>query len=92
MKARVGVITLALLCLSGAVEAGIFGWLGFLRGRSKLPQPIDSPIVRPKVREDHKQGKKQRHPARQEDYLWGTRRDLIFRDQTRPVDSRLKEY
>lgn len=28
----------------------------------KLPRPIDSPVVRPKLKEAHKAGKKQNHP------------------------------
>lgn len=33
--------------------------------RVKLPKPIDSPVVRPKVQDDHKPGKRAgNHPAR----------------------------
>ena len=48
----------AVLLLLGATFAGADSWFG---GRT-LPKPIDSPIVRKHVREDHKAGKKQRHP------------------------------
>ncbi len=57
MKLLAAGIALLLLSSAGA-EAGLFG------SRDKLPKPIDHPIVRPKVREDHKVGKKAgRHPS-----------------------------
>jgi hypothetical protein len=40
---------------AGAADAG---WVPAKR----LPKPIDFPIVRPKVKEIHKQGKRQNHP------------------------------
>jgi len=57
---RLAVAGLALLLLGGAsAEAGIFS-----SGKDKLPKPIDHPIVRPKVKEDHKVGKRAgRHPS-----------------------------
>ena len=54
MKLAIGV---ALVVFVGAASAGA-DWFGGIR----LPKPIDSPIVRKHVREDHKAGKKQRHP------------------------------
>ena len=40
--------------------------------RVKLPKPIDSPVVRPKVRDDHKPGKRAGdHPARYHRPDWG---------------------
>ncbi len=56
MRLRAGLWVLgALLLLAGGAEAGIFG------GTKKLPKPIDSPILRPKVQEGHKAGKRHRH-------------------------------
>ena len=48
----------ALLFLAGAASSDA-GWFS---GR-KLPKPIDTPRIRPKVDESHKAGKKQRHPT-----------------------------
>ena len=57
MKLLAAGIALFLLSSAGA-EAGLFS------SKSKLPKPIDSPIVRPKVRDDHKAGKRAgKHPA-----------------------------
>jgi hypothetical protein len=48
----------ALLVFAGASADA--AWFGL--GGNRLPKPIDTPRIRPKVREDHKVGKKQRHP------------------------------
>jgi hypothetical protein len=57
MKSIVGLVALGLLLGASGAEAGLFG------SKKKLPRPIDSPIVRPKVQEGHKPGKRQRHPV-----------------------------
>ena len=54
MKLAIGV---ALVLFIGAATARADWFTGI-----KLPKAIDSPIVRKHVREDHKPGKKQRHP------------------------------
>jgi hypothetical protein len=54
MKAAAAVLV-TLLLGAGAAEAG---WWPTKR----LPKPIDYPIVRPKVKETHKQGNKAKHP------------------------------
>ena len=65
MKLVAAGIALLLLGSAGA-EAGIFS-----RG-DKLPKPIDSPIVRPKFRDDHKAGKRTgRHPSAFNRAEWG---------------------
>ena len=49
-------VGIALLLLgSASADAGIFGKF---RRKNDLPKPIDSPIVRPKMRDDHKAGKR----------------------------------
>lgn len=50
MRIRVAVVAIAFILGAGGVEAA-----------PKLPKPIDWPIVRPKVQETHKAGKRQRH-------------------------------
>src|SRR5436305_15028567 len=58
MKIAAAVVAVLLLGSAGA-QAGIFS-----SNKDKLPKPIDHPIVRPKLREDHKVGKKGgRHAA-----------------------------
>ena len=54
MKAAVAVLLTVLL---GAVAAEAAWW-----PTKKLPKPIDSPVVRPKVRERHKPGNVAKHP------------------------------
>ena len=54
MKVTAAVLV-TLLLGAGAAHAG---WVPTKR----LPKPIDYPLVRPKVQELHKQGKKQNHP------------------------------
>jgi hypothetical protein len=51
-------IAVALLLTLGATAAQADRWVSSKR----LPKPVDFPIVRKKVREDHKAGKKQNHP------------------------------
>ena len=54
MKA-VAVVLVTLLLGAGAAEAG---WVP----AKKLPKPIDYPILRPRLQDVHKQGKKANHP------------------------------
>lgn len=51
-------VALAVLLALGASTAQADRWVP----RRSLPKPIDFPIVRKKVREDHKPGKRQNHP------------------------------
>jgi hypothetical protein len=57
MKLAIALATMLLLMGASSADAGWFG-IGY-----RLPKPIDTPIIRPKVKETHKVGKKQRHPA-----------------------------
>lgn len=51
-------VTVALLFLLGAGVAQADRWVP----RKRLPKPVDYPVVREKVKEHHKPGKKQNHP------------------------------
>ena len=59
MKVLFGCLALSLVVGVASSEARWFG----LGKRRCLPRAIDSPIIRPKVREDHKPGKHQKHPG-----------------------------
>jgi hypothetical protein len=60
MKLVAAGIALVLLG-SASAESGIFD---IFKRRGGLPKPIDSPIVRPKMRDDHKANRRVgRHPA-----------------------------
>jgi cell division protein FtsN len=70
MKLLVAGVVLA-IAASTAAEA--FPLFHRPRSTDKLPKPIDSPIVRPKAREDHKVGKRAgRHPSKVQRQEWGT--------------------
>jgi hypothetical protein len=57
--------TLALLLASSGAEAALFGLFGGHKGRQCLPRAIDSPVLRPKLKERHKEGKRSGvHPKR----------------------------
>jgi hypothetical protein len=57
MRILIGV-ALSLLLASPGAEAAIFGLFGKHKGRRCLPKAIDSPVVRPKVKDRHKEGKR----------------------------------
>jgi hypothetical protein len=57
MKLGFAVVALLLAFGASSVDAGIFG----LGRKSKFPKPIDFPVVRPKVRENHKPGSRVKH-------------------------------
>jgi hypothetical protein len=63
MKILTAVIALSLLGVGGAEARSWFG-------NRKLPKPIDSPIVRVKVKEHHKPGNRQRHPKGPSPFSW----------------------
>jgi hypothetical protein len=51
--------------------------------KDKLPKPIDHPIVRPKVREDHKVGKRAgRHPSEYTHPTYGANWNQILYTRT----------
>lgn len=64
MKLVAASLALGFLLGGTGAEAGIFG------SRDQLPQAIDTPMVRPRVKESHKV-KKARHPAKYEKFSWG---------------------
>jgi hypothetical protein len=72
-----------LLLGSASVDAGVFG---IFKRKTDFPKPIDSPIVRPKFRDDHKAGKRAgKHPelfARSE---YGKEWSKIFSARHHPI-------
>jgi hypothetical protein len=86
MKLLAAGIALLLLGSAGA-EAGIFS------RRKDLPKPIDHPIVRPKVKEAHKLGKRGgQHPSQAVRPEWGRewRRTLSLK-RPHPIPDYLKQ-
>jgi hypothetical protein len=59
MKVLIGGLTLFVL-VAGSVPSDA---LPFFKKRRCLPRAIDSPIIRPKVKEYHKPGNHQKHPG-----------------------------
>ena len=57
MRFLIGV-TLSLLLAAPGADAAIFGLFGGHKGRHCLPRAIDSPKIRPKVKDRHKEGKR----------------------------------
>ena len=77
-------VGIALLLLgSASADAGVFG---IFKGKSDLPKPIDSPIVRPKMRDDHKAGKRTgRHPSNLAHAQYGAEWKKIFATRHHPI-------
>jgi len=88
MKLLAAGIVLLLLGSAGA-EAGIFS----RKNDNKLPKPIDHPIVRPKVREDHKVGKRAgRHPSELIRPQWGAEwHQILDLKRPHPIPEYLKQ-
>ena len=57
MRILIGV-TLSLVLAASGADAAIFGLFGKHKGRRCLPRAIDSPQIRPKVKDRHKEGKR----------------------------------
>jgi hypothetical protein len=77
----VGIVLL--LLGSSSVDAGIFR---IFKGKTDFPKPIDSPIVRPKFRDDHKQGKRTgRHPEHYARSDYGNEWGKIFSTRHHPI-------
>jgi hypothetical protein len=89
MKLLAAGIVLLLLGSAGA-EAGIFSRKS---DNNKLPKPIDHPIVRPKVREDHKVGKRAgRHPSELIRPTWGAEwHQILDLKRPHPIPEYLKQ-
>ncbi len=67
MKSRMVAIGLGLLLVATAAEAGWFS------RRNDSPKAVDSPIVRPKVKDAHKFGQMVHHPgAKYRHPEWGS--------------------
>ncbi|PYQ46732.1 MAG: hypothetical protein DMF78_25555 [Acidobacteria bacterium] len=73
------------LFLAASTAAEAFPFFHRARSTDKLPKPIDSPIVRPKLREDHKLGKKSGvHRASVTRYEWGRQKNLRYVSRPHP--------
>jgi hypothetical protein len=57
MRILIGVFLSLVIAAPGA-DAAIFGLFGTHKGRRCLPRAIDSPVLRPKVKDRHKEGKR----------------------------------
>ena len=75
---------IALLLLgSVSADAGVFG---IFSRKTDFPKPIDSPIVRPKIRDDHKAGKRTgRHPSALAQADYGSEWKKIFATRHHPI-------
>ena len=76
---------IALLLLgSASADAGVFG---IFKRKDSFPKPIDSPILRPKLRDDHKQGMKRvgRHPEATYRSEYGNEWKKIFATRHHPI-------
>jgi hypothetical protein len=72
-----------LLLGSSSVDAGVFG---IFKRKTDFPKPIDSPIVRPKLRDDHKQGKRAgNHPELYARSEYGKEWSKIFSARHHPI-------
>ena len=80
MRLLGGSLAIAALLLGGSgAEAGLFG------KKDKLPKPIDSPVLRPKLKESHKINKS-RHPERYQKEGWGAdTQQRMFNYPSRPM-------
>jgi hypothetical protein len=81
---RLAAVAVSVLVLLGA--AGTEAWAG----TRKLPKPLDSPIVRAKVQEHHKPGKRNgRHSAANDHPNWG-REKAVYTSKQQPTP--IKDY
>ena len=82
MKLVVAGLALVLLG-SASAESGIFS---IFQQKGGLPKPIDSPIVRPKLRDDHKANKRVgSHPAAYVRSEYGNEWKKIFSARHHPI-------
>lgn len=81
------------LVLAASTGAEAFPFFHRARSTDKLPKPIDSPIVRPKVREDHKVGKRAgRHPSQFQRPEWGAQwKETLSLKRPHPIPNYLKQ-
>jgi len=88
MRTRIGWMVLILSAVASSSQAGLFG------GRKNLPQAVDSPIVRPKLKEGHKVGAStsRLEKGKYASPTWGARWDqLFFHLPTRPLAPHLRD-
>ena len=72
-----------------SVTSAQAGWFG--TGKPSLPKPVDSPIVRPKVKEDHKAACHVRTLVKKyNSATWGANWGQVFKDRPRPVKPYLR--
>lgn len=83
MTLRIACVLMGFALAAGAVEAGH-------GNNDKLPKPIDSPIVRPKLREEHKIKAKVRANNPYERIGWGSEWKTIFHHPVRPMPHYLR--
>ena len=81
------------LLLAASTAADAFPFFHRARSTDKLPKPIDSPIVRPKTREDHKVGKRTgRHPRQFQRPEWGAQwHETLSLKRPHPIPDYLKQ-
>ena len=80
MRSRLALMVLVAGLISSSSEAGWFG------NSTKLPKPIDSPVVRPKLKETHKMGAHSLAPSKSKygSPTWGANWNRIFHERNRP--------
>jgi len=69
---RVALLVLSAVGLAATAQAGLFGH------KNQEPRAVDSPVVRPKVKEEHKIPH-QIHPSKYNDPTWGNLWKQVFR-------------
>ncbi len=80
-------LAVALMALSGVSAQA--GW--FWGGKAKLPKAIDSPILRPKVKDGHKVAPHVRkQPDKYNSLSWGANWDRLYRVRSRPLKPYLR--
>ena len=72
MKLLTGCLVLAILGSAGGADA----WPWSRNRKPKLPKPIDSPVVRPKLKAE--KSTRQQHPSKYHRPEWGSEWDRIF--------------
>jgi hypothetical protein len=76
MKVLIGGV---LLCaFLGASTAEAWPWSNRKKS-TKLPRPIDTPIIRPKADDSHKSNSHKRHPERLQRHEWGSEMGRFMR-------------
>jgi hypothetical protein len=83
---RILLLVAALGLPAASVQAGWFGG-----GGPKLPKAIDTPILRPKVKDGHKVAPHVRNqPDKYNNPNWGANWKRLFRQRSRPLKPYLR--